>query len=382
MKKVFILSSIFLSVVLLLWGVYNLAFKKNEKSDNPGQTGKQNFAQQKTEASLNNKNNQKLTAVSKNAVVGAVADKKSEKILYYSALDGTVWQVDSDGLNSKQISDVKLSGLVSASWSPDKSKVLTVLNKGGKNTFFYYDNVKKSGVQLKNGLDNVVWDSLGEKIVYKYYDEKSKKRSLNIANPDGSNWQELVQNVSFRSVSIAAVPSTSVVSFWNSPSANEESKLQVFSIAGGEVRNILSGKFGGDYLWSPDGSQALVSSLINKENKSMTLGLVDLQGNYRDLNIPTITSKCAWSVDGKTVYYALPGGIPTGSIMPDDYQNKKFTTNDTFWKINITTGSKQRILELSDIKEAYDIFSPFLSSTEDSLFFTNRVDGKLYRISL
>ncbi len=383
MKKVFIISVILFGVTLLIWGVYNFAFKKSDNSVMTTTQKEQQVVQlPKTNPVVVVTKPEKIVPVSKEPVLGAVADKKTEKISFYSALDGTVWQIDTDGLNLIQTASVKLSGLVGANWSPDKTKVLTTFNKDGKNIFFTYDNVKKVGVQLKENLDSVVWDGLGGKIIYKYYDAKTKKRSLSIANPDGSDWQTIIGDIPFRKISMSAVPLTSVVSFWNFPSASEESVLQLVSSAGGEVKNIFKGQFGGDYLWSPDGSQALVSSLKDKNEKTLMLGLVSFQGEYRELGIPTMVSKCVWSIDGKNIYCALPGGIPTGSIMPDDYQSKKFTTNDTFWKINTVTGSKERIVELTDINDVYDVATPFLSSTEDSLFFINRLDGKLYRVGL
>jgi len=382
MKKVFIISTVLLAVTLLILGVYNFGFKAFENSSQSKEV-KQPVEQIKTKTEeAVTKKTEKISLVSKEPVLSGVADKKTEKVFYYSASDGTIWQVDGEGLNRIQISDAKIAGLVNASWSPDRLKSLTVIEQAGKKSFFLYDNVKKDSISLKEGIDNVIWDSLGAKIIYKYYDSKSKKRSLNIADPDGQNWSTLIADIPFRNLSLATIPLTSIISFWNSPNSSEESNLQIISATGGEVKNILKGKFGGDYLWSPDGSQALVSSLVSKENKTMTLGIIDLQGQYRDLSIPTIVSKCVWSIDGKTVYYALPGGIPTGANMPNDYQAKKFTTQDTFWKINIATGNKERIIELADIQGVYDASNLFLSTTEDGLFFINRVDGKLYRIAL
>jgi len=383
MKKVFIISAILFGVTLLIWGVYNFAFKKSDsKASVTSKTAQQTMQPPKAEPVVVVKKPEKITLVSKEPVFGAVADKKTEKVLYYSAVDGTVWQADSDGLNVIQIANKNLPGIVGAIWSPDRTRVLTNFNKDGSSIFFTYDNTKKVGTQLSGNLDTVVWDGLGSKIIYKYYDAKTKKRSLSIANPDGSNWQTLVGEIPFRRVLISPIPLTSSVSFWNAPSAAEESILQVVASTGGEVKSVFKGRFGGDYLWSPDGSQALVSSLSDKSGKIVMLGLVSLQGEYRDLGIPTIASKCVWSVDGKTIYCALPGGIPAGSVMPDDYQNKKFTTNDTFWKISTVTGTKERVVELTDINGVYDLTTPFLSSTENSLFFINRIDGKLYRVSL
>ncbi len=384
MKKVFIISAILLGATLLIWGVYNFAFKKSNSNTQVVKTipKPQVVEPVKVDAVPVVKKQNKITVVSGDSVLGAVSDRKTEKIFYYSAVDGLVWQADSDGSSVIQSTSMKLTGLVGVNWSPDRTRVLTNFLKDGKNIFFSYDNVKKSGTQLKENLDSVAWDGLGGKIVYKYYDTKTKKRSLSVANPDGSGWQTIVDNVPFRNVSIAAVPLTAAISFWNFPSATEESVLQMVAATGGEVKTVFKGRFGGDYLWSPDGSQSLVSSLISNNSKTITLGIVNLQGEYRDLGIPTIAAKCAWSSDGKTVYYALPGAIPTGAVIPDDYQSKKFTTSDTFWKVNVVTGSKERVLELSDISDSYDVSAPFLSATENSLFFTNRIDGKLYRVAL
>lgn len=382
MKKVFITSLIFLVITLFIFGIYNFAFKKEGVDTQASKTFQQEAQPQKVAVVATEKKHEKITLISKDPVVGATCDRKTEKVFYFSSLNGNIWQVDSDGSNALQVTNERIVGLVGASWSSDKTKVLTTINKDEKKVFFAHDNEKKVGTQLKDGIDIVTWDTLGAKIIYKYYDSKSKIRSLSVANPDGSNWQTIVDQIPFRKISISAIPRTSYVSFWNFPDAKEESSLQVVSVAGGEVRNVFKGRFGADYLWSPDGSLALLSSLANKDSGTVSLGTVDMQGQYRDLNIPTIASKCVWSFDNKTIYCALPGDIPIGSVMPNDYQDKKFTTKDTFWKIDTSTGSKQRIVELSDIKDNYDVSEPFLTPAEDALFFTNMIDGKLYRIAL
>ena len=289
--------------------------------------------------------------------------------------------MDSDGAKKEQITTVKVLGLKNALWSADHNKVLTTIQKEEQNSFYFYDHQAQTGSLLKNGLDTVVWDNLGTKIFYKYFNSISKERTLNISNPDGSDWQKIA-DITAKNLNIAPVPSTSLISYWNSPNAIEETQLQVISITGGEAKTILSGKYGADYLWSPDGSKAIVSSLPNKDTKTVLLGVVTIDGKYQELNIPTLVSKCAWSLDNKTIYYALPGGIPAGVVMPNDYQENKFNTEDTFWKMDITTGEKERIIETADIKGKYDSSNMFLSATEDALYFVNKIDQKLYRLEL
>jgi len=378
MKKMFIISAVLLGVVLFFLGIYNFVFKKNTPivMQSPAQETANDV--QKAAAQ---KASEKISVISSQPVLGPVFDKKSGKILYYSANDGTVWTSNPDGSEKKQTSSKTLNGLKNVLWSQDHSQVLTTFEKDGQQTFYQYNYKTNTGVQLKSGLDTAVWDSLGVKILYKYYDSTTQKRSINVANPDGSGWQKLA-DTEFRNVLISPVPSTSSISFWNAPDANEETQLAIIGAIGGEPKVILSGKFGADYLWSPDGTQALVSSLASKDSKMTTLGIVTIDGQYHDLIIPTFVSKCVWSDDGKSVYYALPGAIPDGVKLPNDYQEKKFMTEDTFWKMDIATGEKSRIIDASEINGKYDSSNLFLSVTESDLYFVNRSDQKLYKIKL
>ena len=381
MKKIFIISLVLLIIVLIFLGIYNFAFKKNspEMMQAASQTTSQ--APASTTPSGMPVTPQKIIAISDLPVIGATFDKKNNDIMYYSAQDGTTWKSGADGKGKQQISTAKVSGIVNVLWSADRSKVLTTVNSNGINNFYEYDLALQKATALKKGLDTAVWDDLGDKIFYKYFDQIAKTRTLNVANPDGSGWQKMT-DLSIRNISVAQIPSTSLVSFWNSPAAGEETQLQTVGVAGGQAQTIFSGKYGADYLWSPNGAEALVSSLTDQNSKKMTLGVVKLDGSYIDLGIPTFASKCVWSADSKTIYYALPGGIPDGATLPDDYQNNKFTTADTFWKIDITTGMKDRLVDPADAVGTYDSSNLFISPDEDALFFTNKVNKKLYKIAL
>ena len=376
MKKIFIISAVLLGVVLFFLGIYNFVFKESDPKITQKAEDQKPATQEETK-----KKTQMLTAISREAVMGPSIDEKSATILYYSAKNGTVWRMGLDGEGKQQVLATEINGLKSVHWSPDNSKDLTAIEENGQLVFFEYDYNTQKSTKLKNGLDTAVWDNLGTKIFYKYYDSDTQKRSIDIANPDGSGWKKLV-DTEIRNISIAPIPLTSTVSFWNSPDANEETQLSTVGSSGGGLQTIFKGKYGADYLWSPDGTKALVSSLLDKNSKMTTLGIVTLKGEYSDLGIPTVVSKCVWSADGKTIYYALPGDIPDSAFMPNDYQDKKFFTDDTFWKIDIAANKKERIIEASEISGKHDSTNLFLSPIGDALYFVNRVDGKLYKIAL
>ncbi len=378
MKKVLIISLILLGITLLFLGVYNVAFKKGVSKTAEPVVKISEEANKQTETV--SKKQEKIKNISGQAITGKpFFDKKNETLKYYSAEDGTLW---SAGENSKkQISDTELTGLIDVFWSENGKKAITKFKKDDKTFFYFYDHEKQEGLRLKDGIDTITWDLAGNKVFYKYYDPSSDKRTLNISNPDGTEWKSLA-DLAIKYVSITQIPTVSLLSFWNAPAAEEETQLQTVGLAGGEVQTIFKGRYGADYLWSPDGKQALISSLANKDGKMVTLGLVTLEGSYTELNIPTMVSKCVWSSDGKFIYYALPGGIPDGAVMPNDYQTKRFVTQDTFWKLDITTGKKERIIEASDITEKYDSSQMLLSENKKMLYFVNRIDGKIYSIEL
>ena len=59
-----------------------------------------------------------------------------------------------------------------------------------------------------------------------------------------------------------------------------------------------------------------------------------------------------------------------------------FTTQDTFWKMDVATGKKERVIETTDISGKYDSTNLFLSNKEENLYFVNRIDGKIYKLEM
>lgn len=375
-KKIFIASSVLLAFFLIFWGIYNLAFKKPAVPQSATPANNAPTASPSSAAT-----DKKISAVSDEAVLAPALMPDGQNIKYYSKSTGQAYQVALDGTNKKTVNTKELPGLVSVKWSPDGTKVISQINTDGKNRFYYYDYAKNQGIQLKDNLDTVSWQNNG-KILYKYYDPKTKERSLDIADPDGSNWQKIA-DLDFRDVYLEPIPKTGLISYWNAPDAFTPTIFQSVPIIGGEKKILLQGKFGADYLWSPDGSQFLASSSVDKASSKISLAVAnDRGGEYKNLEIPTLTSKCVWSRDNKTVYYALPGNIPENSVLPNDYWAGKFNTADTFWKVNTITGEKSRIIDLSGINGEYDTINLFLNFDESILFFINRADGKLYKMDL
>ncbi len=380
MKKIFIISAILLLIVGIFTGIYNFVFQKKEVSQTL-QEKNNPFKEKPSTTTQSIKKTSRIFPLTDEAVIAPVITLDGEKIKYYSKKDGSVYEISFSGANKKTITKNEIDGLVYVSWSPQKDKVISITNKDGKIKRYLYDYNTQSAKEYSPAMDNISWDNTGEKIFYRYTSSAGEK-FLSFANPDGSNWKNLTR-ISYPFISLSTIPQSSLISFWNRPNGFEETSFHVINSMGGEPKTLLTQRFGADYLWSPSGNKVLVSSTDSRGGSKTMLAVMNPNGGeYKNLNIPTMVSKCVWSKDENFVYFSLPGSIPEGSVMPNDYNEGKFNTRDSFWKVDINTGKQERIVELSDIKENYDAKNLFLSPLEDYLFFVNRLDDKLYGIEL
>lgn len=380
MKKLFIISGSFFLLVLVFLAVYNFAFRHN--SADP-------IADPKKKEELEKKREGEAEAVSRSvafqqivteSVLHPVAGESS--IFYYSKRDNALKESSLDG---KEIT-VRIDRIPGTPtrivWSPNRLGALVLVKESGGDLWYYADLRNKLISPLKRDMTRLAWTSLGDRILYQYTDPSSGERSLNIAFPDGSNWSKLT-DLGKEDHFIAALPQSSLVAVWPRTDGNRESVLEIMNINGDNRRTIVTGKFGADFLWSPNSQRILVQSVVERGDHTLALGLTDGNGGgYKNLFAPTLVSKVAWSKDNETFYYALPGAFPADAVLPNDYFGKPIYSKDTFWKMNVRTGKKERLVPLEEMTEAFDAIDVFLAPTETDLYFVERASGKLYRITL
>lgn len=379
MRIFFIITSILFGIALLLFLIYNFAFK-----DNPFQASVPGTAVVQQESSANTNNvtspvsEDRISAFSDEEALSPFLDANDRAVIYLAPNSRELKEKFIDTGIKRTLNTFAFTPK-KALWSPDGSRALI-----GKSAteWVLYDRASKAQTPLKSGIESPAWTALGDRITYKYFDPGSNTRTLNIANPDGSNWS-IIGETSFRNLSMVSIPKSSLVAFWNQGNAFEQTDLKTLSISGGDPTGVFSENYGADYLFSPDGLRILESGLREKGGSTLSIALLNnTGGNYRNLNIPTFVMKAVWSKNSRIVFYSLPGSIPPGSVLPNDYFGKKLLTSDTFWQVDTETGETKRLVDPNDIKASYDAINLLLSPDEDQLFFINRHDGQLYRIRL
>jgi len=383
LKKLFFASLIIFIVSILFLGIYRLSFYKPKEV---APTAKKENPAQPVSATQPEKDTAKISAISDEAILSPALSSEGLSIKYYSQKNGHSYEISFDGTNKKTLSANDLIDLKNILWSPDKTKVISKFFQSDSSTrFSSYDYSAGKGDSLDKNIREAAWDQSSSKIFYVYFDPKSKKATLNISDPDGSNWKKLA-DLAYSNASVAPIPQSGSVSFWNKADNMSQTSLESIPTVGGQKKSLFKEKFGADYLWDNSGNNILISHSDAKGGSKMQLAIVNYNGGeYSNLGIPTFVSKCAWSKNNKILYYALPGNLPESAMLPNDYNDGKIKTSDTFWKMDMASRQSERIIELSELQKInaqFDASDLFLSPDEGLLFFINKLDGKLYQISL
>jgi len=384
-KKIFAVSTLLLILLVGAIFVYNFAFKKPAAptaTPKAADEGKTSAIPAKTQGTAK-QTSDAIVAISDSPVFGAVLAPDGNSIYAFSGDNGQLNQTDFYGKLEKVISTEEFQNIQQVLWNKSRNKAIVKRKDGLNNSkFLLLDLTQKSVTPVKNNVDSIAWSGLGDKIIYKYYDAKTKKRTLEVSDPDGKNWRKIA-DTDFFGLSISPVPGSSDISFWPFPDAFAAPPASLISFSGENRRDILKDRFGADILWSPDGKHAAVSSADQKGSHKTDLALMNPDGGqFQPLNFPTFAKKCVWSADSKYLYCATPGDVPPSAILPNDWQENKIQTADTFWKLEIATGKKDRLIEADKINGSFDVLNPFLSQDEKTLFFTNKADGKLYKLGI
>ncbi len=374
-KKVFYISLCVFVLVGIFLIAYNFVFRHNT-SDPVADSTKIKSEDEETivpqEASLQNPINEEILGAS----IGA-----DGTVYYFSLSDKALKKATLEGKN-KTILLSNLPGFVDRIlWSPQKDEALILIRNNTGQYIWHFANLDtKTLTPLRPEMSRLAWNNLGDKVFYQFTDPGTGVRSLNIANPDGGEWKKLTE-LGKTDTYIAPVPKSTFISLWSRPNALEKTNLSTVDLSGESRKTILSDKMGADYLWSPTGENILASTF--DANGGLELALMNKQGGeYRTLSIPTLISKVVWNKNADTIYYALPGALPTGVLLPNDYWSKPLYTQDTFWKMDLSTGKKTRLVDLKDVTQSFDSTDLVLSPNEDALFFTDRKTHRLYRIDL
>lgn len=321
--------------------------------------------------------NKKIKLLVGSGVKGADLAEGGSRVIYYKNQQFT--SADLKGGNKLSLAAYPFEGVQRVTWNYKKNKAIIKTDLD----FYLYDFTKEAAQKLKPGMDIVSWVPFEDKVIYKYYDQESGERTLDLADPDGSNWEEIA-DIPYKDAKINASLRGKDICYFPWPDARVETKKICFDPLNQEERTVYQGVFGADYLWSPSGNKILASFAQERVGNKLSLAAMNDQGGeLKPLNFPTTAQKCIWSKDEVYIYCAMmSGNFPESTELPNDWEEGRVTSRDTLWRIDTTNAKKERVVEIEELPNSLDAVNLFLDEDEANLFFIDRSTEGLYRVEL
>lgn len=315
-----------------------------------------------------------LRAVSAEPVLSpTIANGKAR---WYAKSNGYIFEANLDGSGSHIISSNVLPGLLKAIWSPNGNQVITLFDDQGQIKKYLYDFAAQVSTPLIREIRWLDWSPDQNKVCYQYYSPQNETNNISIANPDGSQWSEIIPTRMKDLIVEWITPEQ--ISLREKASGLAQSSIYTLNATNKEFKKIIDSAFGLTALWSPLGDKILLSETDNRGG-GLKLKLADLEeSTVKELSIVTLPEKCVWSKDGRTIFCAIPEQIAGDLSMPDDWYQGKISLADSFWQINLGTQEATQITDTTD----YDAKELLLPDAENYLLFVNRADGRLYSLEL
>lgn len=372
-------------VITPVVGTEDIKLRLSEEEKREGKTIEEKEKEITSEQSPGRENFEDVTEVTIKKVIDQSlmsptlsADK--QRILFFSEELNEFYQAELDGSNPETITSAGFNNVLDIKWGNSKDKAVV--------SFAGDDQLSKRLIafnlndQSYNNLGQNVTEAAispdGSKIVYLYVDEESDVSNLSTADFDGSKWKV-----------IAPLKQNETKLLWPSqfrfvvsakPTSFQRTSLRSMDATGQNVRTIIGDTYGITYRVSPDGNKIIYTSTIAR-GRSLLLFVSDIDGgNQKNLELQTSANKCAFAYDNKTVYCGVPHPGNIDYVVPDDYLEGKFVTEDSFYKIDIETGVKQKIADSVDFNFSYDVFDPFVSESGRAIYFERRQDKMLYAL--
>lgn len=272
-------------------------------------------------------------------------------------------------LTAKKQLDIPLKpGITKILWPAKGNDFIAQLaDSSGKPVWSYFNSNTGSYMDLPKQVESVDWMPMGDKIMYVWLD--NNKASLNLANPDASNYQTLAAMWETDD-QIYVSPDGSQALFFETQNSSVNTFINSVTADGKLWKSLVKNGQNFGVLWSPDGQKFLFGKK-DPSTSQYQLWVYNLgSGEIKNLGLFTTVGKAVWDKDSNVVYAAVPN---SGSLGDNSL------TVDGFYRINTSTLDKKQYNSGSSSIDGRDLF---LNAIGDKLFFRNAQDGGLYYLDL
>ncbi len=302
---------------------------------------------------------------------------KDGGVQYYDTSDGKFYKVDSDG-NKVLLSDKVFHSVDKVTWAPDKNKAVLEYPDGSK---ILYNFTTEKQVTLPAHWKDFSFSTDSSQIISKSIGLDPNNRWLVVSNDDGSK-AKTVEEIGLQDKTVfpSWSPNNQIVAMYTEGVDFDRQEVFFVGLNGENFKSTIIEGRGFQSQWSTSGDRLLYSVYNTRDNLNPRLWIVDANGdtisqNRTSIDLQTWASKCTFASNTE-VYCAVPDTLERGAGLFPELADK---TQDSLYKIDLTTGSKKLIAVPNG---AYNISQIMVPAGEDYLYFTDKFSGSIYKVRL
>lgn len=278
-----------------------------------------------------------------------------------------------------RISNRTLPGIQEASWASDGKQAFARFLSRGSDGSEYVDtyalpaNGEEGGYFLEQRLEQVIVQ--GTSTVFSLL--PSSTGSIGTVSGLSGSGSRTVFTSALSQLRVGFSGNDFVAT--TKASASMDGYAFLVSRANGSFTRLLGPFKGLSALPDPTGTSVLFSYADRGKLYTQVLNIATR--TVTPLPLVTLSEKCTWSVDGRTLYCGVPTAV--SASLPDDWYQGAYSFTDRLWRIDLDTRLATLLVDPNQVAEVtIDAVALTIDRQSDVVIFTNKRDGSLWSYDL
>lgn len=333
-----------------------------------------------------------LRQISNTPIAGGIAFKKGGYtiIRYVDRGTGHIYETNDHSLENTTVSNTTIPKVPESIWSSSgQSVIMRYLNENNNTILSFSANIIISTTSqdisknpksafLPSNIEQLSVNPSGDKIFYLTNDVDGSVGA--VSSIDGSQKRRIFQSPIQEW--LASWTNNEIITLATKPAYNASGYLFFLNSKSGATNKIMSGINGLTALISSTTKNIIYSESIDGSFKLKYRNLSNTNGD-KELSFKTLPEKCVWSKTEEYIVYCAVPAVIMNADYPDEWYQGLISFTDSVWRIDTKTDSSELVFDIKkETSNDIDIMNPFLSESDEYLFFMNKKDLTFWSLAL
>src|SRR3989344_800340 len=338
---------------------------------------------------------QKFSVIAENKALGFFVNTDASVVLVQP--DGQIMKAQ--GGQVSPLSSSPVANLIAASFSFDGKKILAVFGDRRSPETSIFDVTSKTWRPLPPNIQSPSWSPTNYQIAY-LGERNGSGMIFTLDTSKTAGVPQEILKINIQDAQLRWIAQNQII-LSDRGSAFTNGSVWNLNIKNKTLVPLVVENPGLDSIW--EGQYAL-GFTADRDLRGGRLSLLDAVGNLlHEMAFSTLPAKCVFDTEtitpittapgtkkttstasttaiNKTLYCAIPKDVESfqAVALPDSYFRKELFTQDEFYAVNVSDGKTEAVSGVKNLS----IDATNLKVFNNTLFFINRLDEKLYAISL